>query len=307
MSAGFARLSGNVANATTSLADVDPGGGGQALLAAVASGALVYFDMGVPFQSSNVGTGIAIAENGPGSPTMYGALYELPISTTQLERGQQKAYDQNSPSSAIDIINSDIFGRIRGAIKDSGGGGGNMMARFAAEIANNVTVLAGAWAYWETITNGNGRHTVLSGDVATTSETLVDVDPGGGGQILGFPMLANADYDFIVCGWYRSSAISTGIGWGLNGPASPNYVCAQVLTGRQPAAMTYLSIPAYGTKVDNVNLETANVDNLFIINGIVSNGANAGNLMVQTGRETGSGAGTVTVKANSFTIRSPRV
>ncbi len=312
MNNGITMLSGDATRSgSTALADVTPdGGGGTPLRFAVGSGKTCFAVYTVPYRSSDIACGIALGLNGPASPTRFGCLYDIATAVTTSVRGQQKAYDQNTPATAIDVTGDDTFARLIAAIKDSGGGGGNLQARFAPETTTGsptVTVRQGANVVWEEIVNASGRHYILSGDTAaSSSSTPADVAPsGGGGQNLSFPVEANADYDFTFGVWYRSSVSGTGIGLGLNGPAA-GALEAMLMIGRQPMALTYESVVAYDQMIDGPNVETINVDNFAIITGIYRGGANAGNVIARYAREAAAASGAVTVMADSFVIYQKR-
>ena len=98
---------------------------------------------------------------------------------------------------------------------------------------------------------------------------------------------------------YQSPALTTGIGFGLNGPATPTVVCYEwrTFTALSTTFMTYSTrfghIKPVTTAVQFIN---SNV--LASMNGLIRNGTTAGSATLIFRSEVGGSL--VTIKAGSF-------
>ncbi len=111
---------------------------------------------------------------------------------------------------------------------------------------------------------------------------------------LSFPVAAGKDYYFEFGIIYRSAATNTGINIAVNGPLSPISMTLLV-------TIPFLwvgSARVYNFGTPSLSIDTANVDSLAHMHGILRNGPNSGILIA---RFASSRSGTnVTVGAGSF-------
>lgn len=122
---------------------------------------------------------------------------------------------------------------------------------------------------------------------------------------LAAAMAANTDYLVNAYLIYTTSATATGLHIGVNGPASPALLNLHGLIYRGfNVTANSGNAQAYGELVFNANGSATNAG--ATIDGVIKNGANAGNLQIQGQVET-SIAGTLTIKAGSLLILTPIV
>jgi hypothetical protein len=124
--------------------------------------------------------------------------------------------------------------------------------------------------------------------------------PNGGGDVTGFslPILANTDYQFEFEIIAQSSATNKGFAFGVNGPASPNYVLVHTEIPTSLTAVTQGMQRAYATGTSTATSDSITANILCRCYGRVSNGANAGNLILWASKN--SNGGTMNVMPNSI-------
>ena len=127
----------------------------------------------------------------------------------------------------------------------------------------------------------------------TTNATTSFADVTGA----SFPMMANTIYQFQFDIIWQSSTSGVGIGFGVNGPASPNFVLVRTEIPTSLSAVTHGMQRAYDTGTATTAVDATNVNCYAKCYGFVSNGANAGNLVLRIKAETAN-----TVRAMSETM-----
>ncbi len=114
---------------------------------------------------------------------------------------------------------------------------------------------------------------------------------------LAFPMLANTRYSFKFVIEFTTPANTTGARFGVNGPAAPTrltYMARQTVSSSTEQARL-------NTAYDSTDLAATSAsggNNLVTMEGIINNGANAGDLIARFASEVSSSA--VIAKAGSF-------
>jgi hypothetical protein len=109
----------------------------------VVAGGMYLFDFRFVFQSANVNTGIALAVNGPATPTTLVYHSINPISLVAVNSRSARAYDGPTASSAVDIVDVDCPAIMWGFIRPSVNG--TVIGRVASETGGvNVTIKAGS-------------------------------------------------------------------------------------------------------------------------------------------------------------------
>jgi hypothetical protein len=136
------------------------------------------------------------------------------------------------------------------------------------------------------------RYAYLSTDRSSTSTTYADVTD------LSFAVDASTNYEIVCNLIYRSVATTTGIGFALNGPASPTVVAGQFVSNSTATALNGRSFNAYNGTGKTTGVTTANVDTYGMFRAYFRNGTNAGTLQLRYSSEVGGSS--VTVKANSY-------
>lgn len=141
----FAKITADVSNSTVTLADV------TGLSFTAAANTDYDFEFLVPFTSSALTTGLALALNGPGTPTLLAVRIEVPIGAgTEVDR-HTNAYNTEALGTAVDVVNVARLARILGVLRN-GATAGSVIARFRSEVAGSaVTVKAGAVVRWKAI------------------------------------------------------------------------------------------------------------------------------------------------------------
>lgn len=138
----------------------------------------------------------------------------------------------------------------------------------------------------------------ITTDWSTTDNTSLQDITG-----LAAAMAANTDYEVKAYLIYTTTATTTGLSLGVSGPASPDMVNLHGFIYRAfNVTPNSGNAQAYGQLVVNTNGSATNAG--AIIEGVIRNGANAGNLQLQ-GRVETAVAGTLTIKANSCLILTP--
>ena len=133
----------------------------------------------------------------------------------------------------------------------------------------------------------------LSSDQTVQSTTPEDVTG------LSFSLSANTEYHFRFCIIWRSDTATVGAGFSLNGPAGFSILAFHVaITSTLTAIITNTARAYDAFAATTLSVDTANADQLCLIEGMVLNGANSGTLVVRHRLETGSAA-INTVKAGS--------
>lgn len=131
------RLGADVANATTSFADV------TGLLFPMLANKDYVFDVWLLFQSSVTTTGIKLAVKGPGTPTVLGMQTHIPTTLVAITHGLAIAYDSGTASTGVPVINTSYLANITGLIRN-GVTAGNLIIRFAAETTGTVKIMTGS-------------------------------------------------------------------------------------------------------------------------------------------------------------------
>jgi hypothetical protein len=127
------------------------------------------------------------------------------------------------------------------------------------------------------------QQTVIATSTSTNSTTSF-ADVTG----MSFPMMANTIYQFHFDIIFQTAATTTGIGFGVNGPASPTYVLVRTEIPTSLTAVTQGMQRAYDTGTSSTAIDTINVNCYAKCYGYVSNGANAGNLLLRFKSEVGT-------------------
>ena len=121
-------------------------------------------------------------------------------------------------------------------------------------------------------------------------------------DVTGFslPVMANTSYEFEFEIIFQTSATNRGIGFGLNGPASPT---SMVIYSQYPVSLTtvqYRMARAYNTIVSASNdVDLANTNMYGRCYGNFVNGANAGDLILSILGERSHSSPSYSIMANS--------
>ncbi|HVE27285.1 MAG TPA: hypothetical protein VNC22_17890, partial [Sporichthya sp.] len=137
------KLTADVTNTTTSLADV------TGLSFPIAASTDYEFEFLIAFQTAAITTGLALALNGPGTPTLLAARIEVPVSaSTEIDR-HTNTYNTEALGTAVDAANTPRLARITGVLRN-GVTAGTLTARFRSEVAGSaVVVKAGSIVRWQ--------------------------------------------------------------------------------------------------------------------------------------------------------------
>lgn len=139
------KITADVSNSTVTLADV------TGLSFPVAASSDYEFHFLIPFVSVATTTGIAVALNGPASPTLLAVKIEVPISATATVDRHTNAYNTEALGTGVDVASVPRLVQIRGVLRN-GATAGTVIARFRSEVAASaVTVKAGAMVRWQQI------------------------------------------------------------------------------------------------------------------------------------------------------------
>jgi hypothetical protein len=138
------KLAADVSNSTVTLADV------TGLGFAMAVSTDYDFEFFVPFQTAALTTGLALALNGPGTPTLLAYRVEVPISASASVLRFGNTYNAEALGTAVDAVSVPRFALIQGVVRN-GVTAGTLIARFRSEVAASaVVVKAGALVRWQT-------------------------------------------------------------------------------------------------------------------------------------------------------------
>jgi hypothetical protein len=288
---------------------------------------------------SNIASGVASAVGGGDSNTSSNTYSFVGGGVSNVASGVRSSIlgGQSNNTNSLNnahIIGSNITASLadytfvnnlssQGIVAATGGNSNNWNSTytsFASQSANNASVYStvnsnsASWATVQSlvftestaslaITSGNTvslsslatNVAVLTGNFATTNNTTLQNVDG-----LSFFMEPNTRYYFECYIQYTANATTTGSELGITGPASPTIVLAQGYIANSTAAEGNSLATAYGAVTTNANSGGATARNARV-NGFIYNGANAGNLTVQTKVESGV-TGTVTYLANSFLV-----
>ena len=148
-----------------------------------------------------------------------------------------------------------------------------------------------AGVVYDLIAAGTGgaavEYKALAADFVTSSLTFVDVDNGGGDDLI-FNLEANTAYLFEVIARAESNATTDAVEVGINGPASPNSVVGTIHLNANAYTIQYLfDISSYDEEIVSGNgpgSTTAALRCSFF----VSNGPNAGDLAFRLRSEVGN-------------------
>lgn len=100
------------------------------------------FEFDVIFRSAAVTTGIALAVNGPASPTLIVVQTAIPGLTGEatlspiVQFGYARAYDVGTPTTGIDVADSNTHAIVKGIIRN-GSNAGTVILRFASEVGGS--------------------------------------------------------------------------------------------------------------------------------------------------------------------------
>ncbi len=101
---------------------------------------------------------------------------------------------------------------------------------------------------------------------------------------LGFAVLANTTYAFeyfLIC---DADATTTGIDVAVNGPASPTNIDYEQVSWTSTTVQSIVGATAYDNNTANAN-SNGTTRRIFVVRGILRNGANAGTLIPRAKRE----------------------
>lgn len=136
-------LSSDVANSTTSFADV------TGLSFSVVSGETYTFEALVVFTSAANTTGSKWSVNGPASPTMLTFKSEAATTATTSRIDYGDSYDTGGPSTQTPVL-SFVQAKIEGIIKPSANG--TVVIRFGSEVSSSaITAKAGSILTWRKV------------------------------------------------------------------------------------------------------------------------------------------------------------
>ncbi len=136
----------------------------------------------------------------------------------------------------------------------------------------------------------------VTGNVTSNVTTWADVTG------LSFALDANTNYYFRFVLHHSSAATTTGIRFGVSGPASPTALRVGGMVPISTVAANFGSQTAYDTAIFASTTGTT-VAVMTIIEGLIRNAGNTGNLACRVASEVG--AATVTVLANSHGVVLP--
>jgi hypothetical protein len=121
------------------------------------------------------------------------------------------------------------------------------------------------------------QRAVLASPVTHGAPTTSFADITG----LSLPMMAGTLYQFEGLIIFQSSATNRGMGLALNGPASPSFVLIRTEIATSLTGVTNGMQRAYDTGVATTTVDAANSNVIAKCYGFVSNGVNAGNLILR--------------------------
>lgn len=139
------KITADVSNSTVTLADV------TGLSFAMLASTDYEFEFLLPFTSPALTTGIAVALNGPGTPSLLAVELRVPISASTEVIRYTNLYATEALGTAVDVINVPRLARMRGIVRN-GTTAGSLTARFRSEVAASaVVVKAGALVLYQQI------------------------------------------------------------------------------------------------------------------------------------------------------------
>lgn len=101
------------------------------------------------FRTAATTTGILFSFTGPASPTLFDLTAEIATSNTAFNMQRITAYDGGTPTTGIDVANTDRLARLRCLIQPSIDG--TLQLRWRSEVNSNVTLRAGSQAQAQTV------------------------------------------------------------------------------------------------------------------------------------------------------------
>lgn len=136
------------------------------------------------------------------------------------------------------------------------------------------------------------RYAFLSADRTSSSTTYADVTD------LSFPVSANVNYQIDCTLTYQTAATTTGIGFALNGPASPSMVVGAMEASTSGVAASRNQFNAYNGTTKSSGVQTASANQSANLRALFRNGANSGTLSLRYASEVA--ASNAVVKAGSY-------
>ena len=113
----------------------------------LAAGTTYSFEYYVLFQSTQQNSGIALAINGPGAPTIISYTVSIPVAadaTTGVFSGWGTAYNDFVLGTGVQTANTTYIARIHGIVQTNAAGA--LLPRFRSETAGQtMTVKTGSW------------------------------------------------------------------------------------------------------------------------------------------------------------------
>jgi len=133
------KITGDVTNSTTTLADV------TGLGFSVEANKDYAFEFDIIFQTVATTTGIALAMNGPSTPTLINGRTQIFTNVRAVQDEMFIAYDTATATlTANPTANSNMAAKISGIFRN-GANAGTLIVRFASEVAaSQVTIKAGS-------------------------------------------------------------------------------------------------------------------------------------------------------------------
>lgn len=128
----------------------------------------------------------------------------------------------------------------------------------------------------------NQQTIILTGTPTNSTTNFADVTG------MSFPMMASTIYQFHFDIIFQTAAKTTGIGLGVNGPASPSFVLVRTEIPTSLTAVTQGMARAYDTGTSSTAIDLQNANCYAKCYGFVSNGTNAGNLVLRFKSEVGT-------------------
>jgi hypothetical protein len=290
LGATFVPKAADQSSTSTALADVTD------LAFAMAANTTYAFEFFIVYQTAAVTTGIALAVNGPASPTAFNIFSEImtgrAAGTDQVESSHIFAY--NTPHTTTGTAETGgQLARLRGVIRN-GPNAGTFTLRFATEVAASQVDIFGprSHVWWKQLeADAQDRHVYKSADQASTVTALADVTD------LQWAILASAVYEFEIFLAFQTAAGTTGINLSMNGPASPtdvHWMTEVMVTGVQSTdGVETKAHNAYDDAHLTANIDAANTNRSAVIRGYLRNGANAGTLTLRLATEVAASAATI--------------
>lgn len=137
------KLPADVSNSTITLSDA------TGLSFQAAANTDYEFEFLVLFTTAAITTGLALALNGPGTPTLLGARIEVPISASTQVMRYTSTYNVEALGTGVDVANAARLASITGILRN-GTTAGPVVARFRSEVAASaVVVKAGSLVRWQ--------------------------------------------------------------------------------------------------------------------------------------------------------------